>query len=57
MTFYSKIAECLRQRGITCVVVVPPLYEASRESPPGRVRGSKVPGLAEPVAGDLPVGG
>jgi hypothetical protein len=28
MTFYSKIAECLRQRGITCVVVVPPLYEA-----------------------------
>jgi hypothetical protein len=28
MTFYSKIAECLQQRGITCVVVVPPLYEA-----------------------------
>lgn len=28
MTFYSKIAECLRERGITCVVVVPPLYEA-----------------------------
>ena len=27
MTFYRKIAECLRQRGITCVVVVPPLYE------------------------------
>jgi hypothetical protein len=28
MTFYSRIADCLRQRGITCVVVVPPLYEA-----------------------------
>jgi len=28
MTFYSKIAECLRQRGITCVIVVPPIYEA-----------------------------
>jgi hypothetical protein len=28
LTFYSKIADCLRQRGITCVVVVPPLYEA-----------------------------
>jgi hypothetical protein len=28
MTFYRKIADCLRQRGITCVVVVPPLYEA-----------------------------
>jgi hypothetical protein len=28
MTFYTKIAECMRQRGITCVVVVPPLYEA-----------------------------
>jgi hypothetical protein len=27
MTFYSKIAECLRQRGITCVAVIPPLYE------------------------------
>jgi hypothetical protein len=27
MTFYSKIAECLRERGILCVVVVPPLYE------------------------------
>jgi hypothetical protein len=27
MTFYSRISECLRQRGITCVVVVPPLYE------------------------------
>jgi hypothetical protein len=27
MTFYSKIAECLRERGITCVVVIPPLYE------------------------------
>jgi hypothetical protein len=27
MTFYSRIAECLRERGITCVVVVPPLYE------------------------------
>jgi hypothetical protein len=28
MTFYSKIADILRERGITCVVVVPPLYEA-----------------------------
>ena len=27
MTFYSRIAECLRERGIMCVVVVPPLYE------------------------------
>jgi hypothetical protein len=29
MTFFSKIAECLRQRGITCVVVLPPLYETA----------------------------
>jgi hypothetical protein len=27
MTFLLKLAECLRQRGIACVVVVPPLYE------------------------------
>lgn len=27
-TYYSKIAECMRERGITCVVLVPPLYEA-----------------------------
>ena len=26
MTFYSKIAECLQQRGIMCVALVPPLY-------------------------------
>jgi hypothetical protein len=28
MSFYVKIAECLRQRGITCVVVIPPMQEA-----------------------------
>jgi hypothetical protein len=28
MVYYTRIAECLRERGITCVVVVPPLYEA-----------------------------
>ncbi len=28
MTCYSKIAECMRERGITCIVVIPPLYEA-----------------------------
>ena len=27
MTFYTRIAECLRQRGILCVAVVPPLHE------------------------------
>ncbi len=27
MTYYSKIAECMRERGITCVVLVPPIYE------------------------------
>ncbi len=28
MTFYRRIAELLRQRNITCVVVVPPFHEA-----------------------------
>lgn len=28
MTFYSQIAKCLRERGITVVAVVPPIYEA-----------------------------
>ena len=28
MTFYQKIADCLRERGITCVVLVPPVHEA-----------------------------
>ena len=28
MTFYARIADSLRQRGITCVVVVPPMHEA-----------------------------
>jgi hypothetical protein len=28
MSFYRRIAECLKQRGITCVVVIPPLHEA-----------------------------
>jgi hypothetical protein len=39
MTFYLKLAQCLRQRGIACVVVVPPLYEtvAQRvQASPGR---------------------
>ena len=27
MTFYSRIAECLRERGILCVALVPPLHE------------------------------
>jgi hypothetical protein len=27
MSFYVKLADCLRQRGITCVVLVPPLHE------------------------------
>lgn len=29
MTCYSRIAECLRERGITCVVVIPPIYGAA----------------------------
>jgi hypothetical protein len=28
MSFYVKISECLRQRGIPCVVVIPPTHEA-----------------------------
>ena len=28
MSFYRKISETLRERGITCVVVVPPMHEA-----------------------------
>jgi hypothetical protein len=28
MSFYAKIGECLRQRGIPCVVVIPPTHEA-----------------------------
>jgi len=40
LTFYTKIAECLRQRGITCVVVVPPMHAAVAD----RVRAS--PALA-----------
>jgi hypothetical protein len=39
MTFYLKLAQCLQQRGIACVVVVPPLYEtvAQRvQASPGR---------------------
>jgi hypothetical protein len=28
MLFYAKIAECLRERGIACVVLVPPVHEA-----------------------------
>ncbi len=27
MTFYQKIADCLRERGILCVAVIPPLHE------------------------------
>jgi len=27
MSFYVKLADCCRQRGIVCVVLVPPLYE------------------------------
>jgi hypothetical protein len=27
LSYYVKLAECLRQRGITCVVVVPPMHE------------------------------
>ncbi len=27
MSFYVKLADCLRQRGITCVVLIPPLHE------------------------------
>lgn len=27
MSFYVRIAECLQQRGITCVILVPPLHE------------------------------
>jgi hypothetical protein len=28
MSFYVKISECLRQRAIPCVVVIPPIHEA-----------------------------
>ena len=27
MSFYVKLADCLRERGITCVVLIPPLQE------------------------------
>jgi hypothetical protein len=27
MTFYARLADCLRQRGAVCVVLVPPLHE------------------------------
>jgi hypothetical protein len=36
MSFYVKLADCLRQRGIPCVVLVPPLHEDLAKS----VRGS-----------------
>jgi hypothetical protein len=32
MSFYVKIGECLRQRGIPCVVVIPPTQEAVAQS-------------------------
>jgi hypothetical protein len=32
LTFYRRIAETLRERGITCVVVVPPAHEAIARS-------------------------
>ena len=32
MSFYVKIGECLRQRGIPCVVVIPPTQEAVAHS-------------------------
>ena len=32
MSFYVKISECLRQRGIPCVVVIPPTQEAVAQS-------------------------
>lgn len=38
MSFYARLADCLRQRGITCVVLVPPLHEAVAQ----RVRASPV---------------
>jgi hypothetical protein len=28
MSFYIRLTDCLRQRGIVCVAVVPPLHEA-----------------------------
>jgi hypothetical protein len=28
LSYYRKLADCLRQRGITCVVFIPPLHEA-----------------------------
>ena len=28
LSFYRRLAACLRQRGITCVVIIPPLHEA-----------------------------
>ena len=27
MSFYARLADCLRQRGIACVVLIPPLHE------------------------------
>jgi len=38
MSFYVRLADCLRQRGITCVVLVPPMHEAVAR----RVRASPV---------------
>ena len=32
MSFYVRIGECLRQRGIPCVVVIPPIQEAVAQS-------------------------
>jgi hypothetical protein len=32
MSFFVKISECLRQRGIPCVVVIPPTQEAVAQS-------------------------
>ena len=31
MTFYVRIAECLKRRGIPCVVVIPPLHQTVAE--------------------------
>jgi hypothetical protein len=32
MAYYAKISECLRERGILCVVVIPPMHEAVAQS-------------------------
>jgi hypothetical protein len=42
MSFYVKIGDCLRQRGIACVVVIPPMQEAVAQSAQAGAAGTEV---------------